>query len=47
MKPSIYGMTETDVFRLVVAFTAVRDPATRSEFLRTIEAWPSDQWSGN
>ena len=44
MKTSIYGMTETDLFRMITAFTAIRSPKIRSEFVRTIEAWAQDQW---
>ena len=46
MNPSIYGMTEADIFRLVTAFAAIRDPNIRAEFLRTVEAWANDQWMG-
>lgn len=44
MKTSIYGMTEADLFRVVTAFTAIRSPDIRAEFVRTIEAWAQDQW---
>ena len=44
MKPSVYGIKETDIFRLITAFTAIRSPEIRAEFLRTVEAWAQDQW---
>ena len=39
-----YDMTPEELFRLVTAYTAIRDPAIRAEFLRTVEAWATDQW---
>lgn len=44
MTQSIYGLTETGIFRLLTAFAAIRDPNVRAEFLRTVEAWAQDQW---
>lgn len=44
MQPSVYGIQETDFFRLIAAFTATRSPEIRTEFLRTVEAWAKDQW---
>lgn len=44
MTKPIYGLTEAELFRLQTAYTAIRDPAIRAEFLRTIEAWAEDQW---
>ncbi|MEM9129943.1 MAG: hypothetical protein AAGA97_09520 [Pseudomonadota bacterium] len=44
MKPSVYGIKETDIFRLIAAFTAIRSSEIRAEFLRTVEAWAQDQW---
>lgn len=44
MTHNIYGITETDLFRLVTAFTAIKNPSIRAEFLRTIEAWAVEQW---
>ena len=44
MKPSVFGIKETDIFRLLAAFTAIRSPEIRAEFLRTVEAWAQDQW---
>ncbi len=46
MTKTIYGLTEEELFRLTAAFTAIRDPAIRAEFLRTVEAWAEDQWTG-
>ncbi|MGH1399496.1 MAG: hypothetical protein ACRBCT_09815 [Alphaproteobacteria bacterium] len=37
-------ITETELFRLTCAYIAIRDPAIRAEFLRSIEAWAVDQW---
>jgi len=45
MKRSIYGISEEDIFRLVTAFSAIRSPKIRAEFLRTLEAWAQDQWT--
>lgn len=39
-----YDLTPDELFRLNAAYTTVRDPAIRAEFLRTIEAWAMDQW---
>ncbi|MEM6713311.1 MAG: hypothetical protein AAF590_13675 [Pseudomonadota bacterium] len=44
MKPSVYDIKESDIFRLITAFTAIRSPEIRAEFLRTVEAWAKDQW---
>lgn len=42
--PSSYDLTPDELFRLVTAYTAIRDPKIRAEFLRTVEAWVDDQW---
>ncbi|MEM1223894.1 MAG: hypothetical protein AAGH40_14170 [Verrucomicrobiota bacterium] len=47
MKPSVYGIKETDAFRLIAAFAAIRSPEIRADFLRTVEAWAQDQWHEN
>ena len=44
MTKAVYGVTEAELFRLTSAFTAIRDPAIRAEFLRTVEAWAQEQW---
>ncbi len=44
MTKAIYDLSEEELFRLTSAYTAIRDPAIRTEFLRTIEAWATDQW---
>jgi len=44
MKHSIYGVTEEEVFRLVCAYVAIRKPAIRKEFIRTLESWATEQW---
>lgn len=41
---SIYGVTPEEMFRLTAAFTAIRNPDIREEFLSAIEAWAQDQW---
>ncbi len=41
---SIYGVTPEEMFRLATAYTAIRSPDTREEFLSAIEAWAQDQW---
>ncbi len=43
-KLSIYDITQPELFRLICAYTAIRDPAIRTEFLTTLEAWAQDQW---
>ncbi|SPF81350.1 hypothetical protein [Pseudoprimorskyibacter insulae] len=45
MSKTIYGITEAELFRLKCAYSAVRDPIIRAEFLRTVEAWAHDQWN--
>lgn len=44
MKINVYGMSDAELFRLVTAYIAVRDPKVRKEFLRAVEAWARDQW---
>ncbi|MDF1804362.1 hypothetical protein [Thalassovita sp.] len=44
MTQNIYGMTEAELFRPTTAYTAIKDPAIRAEFLQMIEAWARDQW---
>ncbi len=39
MTKAIYDLSEEELFRLTSAYTAIR-----TEFLRTIEAWATDQW---
>jgi len=46
MTQTIYNLTEAELFRLTSAYTAIRDPVIRAEFLRTVEAWAQDQWAG-
>ncbi len=38
-------LTETELFRLTCAYTAIRDPAIRAVFLELVEAWAVDQWT--
>jgi hypothetical protein len=47
MTHNIYGVTEADLFRLVTAYSAIKNPTIRAEFLRTVEAWAVDQWDAN
>lgn len=35
----------TELYRLHAAYASIEDPTIRKEFLRTIEAWASDQHS--
>lgn len=44
MTKAIYDLSEEEIFRLTSAYSAIRDPAIRREFLRTVEAWAADQW---
>lgn len=44
MTKTIYRLTQAELFRLNVAYAAIRDPDIRAEFLRTVEAWAQDQW---
>jgi len=44
MTQTVYSLTEHELFRLTCAYTAIRDPVIRAEFLRTVEAWAEDQW---
>jgi len=44
--PSPYNLTPEELFRLVTAYAAIRDPKIRAEFLSSIEAWREDQWHG-
>ena len=41
---TVYGVTEAEIFRLTCAYTAIRKPEIRAEFLRTVEAWAKEQW---
>lgn len=43
---AIYGLTQSELFRLLTAYSAIRDPNIRTEFLTTVEAWAKDQWVG-
>ncbi len=43
---TVYGVNQQELLRLICAYTAIRDPAIRQEFLTTIEAWAKDQWVG-
>lgn len=39
-----YDITPDELFRLVTAYSAIRKPSIRAEFLETVEAWAEDQW---
>lgn len=45
MPKTIIHITETELYRLEVAYTSIEDPSIRAEFLRTLEAWVQDQHS--
>lgn len=42
--PANYDLTPIELFRLNTAYTAIRKPEIRAEFLDLIEAWAEDQW---
>jgi hypothetical protein len=44
MKPTVYNLTEAELFRLTTAYTAIKDPKARKEFLILVEAWANEQW---
>lgn len=44
MTQTVYSLTEHEIFRLTCAYAAIRNPAIRAEFLRTVEAWADEQW---
>ncbi len=44
MTETVYQLSEAELFRLISAYTAIRDPKIRAEILRTVEAWAIDQW---
>ena len=43
MPDAIIHITETELYRLEVAYTSIKDPAIRAEFLSSMEAWVQDQ----
>jgi hypothetical protein len=43
---TINNLTPDELFRLVIAYSAIRKPTIRAEFLETVEAWAEDQWMG-
>lgn len=44
MTQTVYGIAEGELLRLLCAYTAIRDPRPRHEFLSLIECWAQDQW---
>ncbi|MEM0989032.1 MAG: hypothetical protein AAGK00_09120 [Pseudomonadota bacterium] len=44
--PATYDLTQHELFRLNAAYTAIRKPDIRAEFLELVEAWAKDQWGG-
>lgn len=44
MKTLTNGLTGEELLRLNAAYVAIREPAIRAEFLRTLEDWARDQW---
>ncbi|SMX28187.1 hypothetical protein TRP8649_02302 [Pelagimonas phthalicica] len=47
MTYNFYGITEAELFRLITAYSAIKNPSIRAEFLRTVEAWAMDQWDAS
>lgn len=37
-------LTPEELFRFTTAYTAIRKPEIRAEFLELVEAWAKDQW---
>ncbi|WP_154667825.1 hypothetical protein [Leisingera caerulea] len=44
MIQSSYDVTPEELFRLVLAYTSIRKPGTRSEILSALEKLTMDQW---
>jgi hypothetical protein len=44
MTQTINGITEGELFRLLCAYIAIRQPGPRREFLELVESWARDQW---
>ena len=44
---TVYDLTQEELFRLTTAYTAIRKPEIRAEFLELVEAWAKDQWVGH
>ncbi|MEL7444343.1 MAG: hypothetical protein AAGK02_00845 [Pseudomonadota bacterium] len=42
--PATYTLTQHEIFRLTCAYTAIRKPEIRAEFLELLESWAKDQW---
>lgn len=43
MPETIIHITETELYRLEVAYTSIEDPKIRAEFLCLLESWASEQ----
>ena len=43
MPETITHITETELYRLEVAYTSIEDPNIRAEFLCLLESWVQDQ----
>ena len=46
MIQTTYSLTPDELFRLVAAHLAIRNPGIRAKCLETTEAWAEDQWVG-
>ncbi|UWQ31641.1 hypothetical protein K3555_13670 [Leisingera sp. M527] len=44
MIQSSYDVTPEELFRLLLAYTAIRKPETRTEILTAVEKLTMDQW---
>jgi len=41
---TVFKTKPDEIFRLLCAYVAIRDPRIRREFLTTVEAWAGDQF---
>ena len=46
MTQTTYSLTPDELFRLFIAYSAIRNPGIRARFLETINARAEDQWVG-
>ena len=44
MTQTTYNLTPGELFRLFIAYSAIRNPGIRARCLETIGAWAEDQW---
>lgn len=45
MIKTTYDLVPEELFRLMSAYIAIRNPTIRAEFLELVEAWSHDQWA--